>query len=334
MNPVPNMPDSQQGIRLGSCLQLLVNTLIYRVGRAVIMIIQMLSLPLVARIGRAGGGLVFHLDARHRRVALKNLTMCFGWEKSSEEISQIAHENFRRIGENYLCMVKTAAMCFEELKQHLEFSGFEKLQQQGEHQPALNVVAAIGHFGNFELYSRIQDIRPDLQGATTYRALKHPAMNRLMQSLRGQNGCLFFERRTQGRKLRELLNRGGTLLGLLVDQNSFGLRSPFLGHDCNTSLAPAVLALRYNCQLFTIICHRVELAKWRLEVGEQIPTHQSGIPRSSQDIMRDVNRALETTVRRDPANWFWVHRRWKEAERTRPTSDPAPPFLLPERGPS
>jgi KDO2-lipid IV(A) lauroyltransferase len=196
------------------------------------------------------------------------------------------------------------------------------------------VVAAIGHFGNFELYSRIQDIRPDLQGATTYRALKHPAMNRLMQSLRGQNGCLFFERRTQGRKLRELLNRGGTLLGLLVDQNSFGLRSPFLGHDCNTSLAPAVLALRYNCQLFSIICHRVELAKWRLEVGEQIPTHQSGIPRSSQDIMRDVNRALETTVRRDPANWFWVHRRWKEAERTRPTSDPAPPFLLPERGPS
>ena len=25
-----------------------------------------------------------------------------------------------------------------------------------------------------------------------------------------------------------------------------------------------------------------------------------------------VNAALETAVRRDPANWFWVHRRWKE----------------------
>ena len=30
--------------------------------------------------------------------------------------------------------------------------------------------------------------------------------------------------------------------------------------------------------------------------------------------MRDVNRAFETAVRRDPANWFWVHRRWKAAE--------------------
>jgi len=28
--------------------------------------------------------------------------------------------------------------------------------------------------------------------------------------------------------------------------------------------------------------------------------------------MRDVNRALEAAVRRDPANWFWVHRRWKD----------------------
>jgi Kdo2-lipid IVA lauroyltransferase/acyltransferase len=28
--------------------------------------------------------------------------------------------------------------------------------------------------------------------------------------------------------------------------------------------------------------------------------------------MRDVNAALERAVRRDPANWFWVHRRWKD----------------------
>jgi KDO2-lipid IV(A) lauroyltransferase len=27
--------------------------------------------------------------------------------------------------------------------------------------------------------------------------------------------------------------------------------------------------------------------------------------------MRDVNRAFEAAVRRDPANWFWVHDRWK-----------------------
>ena len=27
--------------------------------------------------------------------------------------------------------------------------------------------------------------------------------------------------------------------------------------------------------------------------------------------MRDVNAAFEAAIRRDPANWFWVHNRWK-----------------------
>jgi len=27
--------------------------------------------------------------------------------------------------------------------------------------------------------------------------------------------------------------------------------------------------------------------------------------------MLEVNQAFETAIRRDPANWFWVHKRWK-----------------------
>ena len=287
------------------------NALIYHLGRMVIVFIQWLPLRVVARLGRAGGGLAYHLDARHRRVAEKNLAMCFGCEKSPAEIAAIARENFRRIGENYASAVKTAGMSFEQLKPHLEFAGFEKLPTAGDDGRARNIVAAIGHFGNFELYARIQDIRPDLRGATTYRGLKPPGVDRLMQSLRGANGCRFFERRGGSAGLRELMNHGGSIVGLLTDQHSLGFRAPFLGHDCHTNLAAAVLALRYDCHLYSIICHRVGLAQWRLEVGEQIQTHLNGLARTSADIMRDVNLALEAAVRRDPANWFWVHRRWK-----------------------
>ena len=58
----------------------------------------------------------------------------------------------------------------------------------------------------------------------------------------------------------------------------------------------------------------MELAKWEIEVGDEIPTRENGTPRSTAEIMRDVNRAFEIAVRRDPANWFWVHRRWKGIE--------------------
>ena len=288
------------------------NTLIYWLGRTLIVMIQALPLPFVARLGRCSGGLAYHLTGRYRRVVLDNLTMCFGHEKSPAEITAIARENFRRIGENYASAIKTAAMSYDELKPHLEFSGFENLPKKSGDKPLPNAVMAIGHFGNFELYARIQDIRPDYRGCTTYRALKQPAADRLLKSLRGQNGCQFFERRTDGDKLRELMNQGGALLGLLADQSSKGMRTPFLGHDCNTGLAPAVLALRYDALLHSIICYRIGLAKWRLEFGGQIATHENGQPRPTEAIMRDVNLHLEAAVRRDPANWFWVHRRWKK----------------------
>src|SRR5579885_3210266 len=95
--------------------------LLYILARSLIFLIQSLPLPIVARLCRAGGRLVYWLDARHRRGAIRNLSQCFGTEKTPEQIRQIAIENFRRIGENFACAAKTAAMTYEQLRPHVEF---------------------------------------------------------------------------------------------------------------------------------------------------------------------------------------------------------------------
>jgi lauroyl/myristoyl acyltransferase len=154
---------------------------------------------------------------------------------------------------------------------------------------------------------------PMFKTATTYRGLRQPSLNRLMQSLRERSGCLFFERRTDASALKAAMSKQGLILGLLADQHAGnnGLRIDLFGRECSTSAAPAIFALRYNCPLATGICYRVGLAKWRLEAGDSIATHENGRARSTEEIMRDVNRAFEAAIRRDPANWFWVHNRWK-----------------------
>jgi len=88
-----------------------------------------------------------------------------------------------------------------------------------------------------------------------------------------------------------------------------------LGHECSTSTAPAIFALRYDCALLTGVCYRIGLARWRMEAGELIPTSENGMPRTTEAIMLDVNQAFEAAIRRDPANWFWVHNRWKPASK-------------------
>jgi KDO2-lipid IV(A) lauroyltransferase len=285
----------------------------YVIARGLFALINVLPLTMVARLGRAGGGLFYLLDARHRRVALENLQGVYGKEKSPAILEALARENFRRIGENFICAAKTAMMDNEALRKHMEFAGLEKLPRDVSGNLARSVMVAIGHFGNFELYARGNLVMPGIQAATTYRGLDHPRLDRLMQSLRERSGCRYFERRWDALVLRNALQQERLMLGLLVDQHAGrrGLPIPFFGRIASTSAAPAVLALRYHCPLFSAICYRIGLARWRIEVGDEIPTQEDGHPRPVEAITLEINRAFETAIHRDPANWFWVHRRWK-----------------------
>ena len=168
------------------------DTLLYLLARSLVAAIQALPLVWVARIGRAAGALAYALDGRHRRVALENLNACFRAEKSPEEIRACARENFRRIGENFACAVKTASMPDTAIYQRLEYAGGEHFGPPPKPGNGHSRVIAIGHFGNFELYARATLFVPGYQFATTYRALRQPALNRLLQGLRNQSGCLFF----------------------------------------------------------------------------------------------------------------------------------------------
>src|SRR5207249_8829195 len=131
------------------------------------------------------------------------------------------------------------------------FLGADKLAPRDPADKPRSMVVAIGPFGNFELYARFGQVMPAFQCATTYRGLRQPSLNRLLQSLRAKSGCLFFERRTDAAALKAAMNQPGMLLGLLADQHAGknGLRLPFLGCECSTSPAPAVFALRYHCPL-------------------------------------------------------------------------------------
>jgi KDO2-lipid IV(A) lauroyltransferase len=292
------------------------DTFWYYAALALAKTLQALPIRLVAVLGRAGGSFACVIDRRHRRVACENLRRCFP-EKSADEQGAMAREHFRRLGENYACAVTTARMSEANIARHLEIIGAEKLLANPR-----GAIVAIGHFGNFELYSRLVSKLPGLKGATTYRALKQPRLNALVRELRGHSQCLFFDRRREMKGMLHALRQGGIVLGLLSDQHAGrkGARVPFFDHECSTTVAPALLAQRYKLPLFTAVCFRVGLARWRIEIGDEIQTRGSSCRRPAEEIMSDVNAAFEVAVRRDPANWLWVHDRWRFVKEQRTES--------------
>jgi lauroyl/myristoyl acyltransferase len=294
--------------------------LLYLLARAFLAFIQALPVRWVALLGRCGGALAFWVDGRHRKMALKNLTRCFGNEKTPAEICDIAKENFRRLGEVYACAMKGMAMNDAGLRTIFSVKGAEGVRAVDAEGRLVNRVFTGGHFGNFELANRMSALIPGYQAVATYRGIRPPKLDQLVYRMRTVSGNILVDRRTGADDLKRAMSEGGKLLILASDQadRSGGIELPFLGHYAWTTRAPVILAMRYKCVIFVPICYRVGLGKWVLDIGEPIRMEENGKRRSVEDLMRDINTALEAGVRRDPANWFWVHDRWKTKDKKPP----------------
>ncbi len=293
--------------------------ILYIVARALLLVLQCLPLWLVVRLGRFFGWMVWLFDKRHRKVAFSNIQAAIGKDMSKAEIAGLVKENFKRIGENFSCAAKTLSMNDERIQSVLEVEGREYFRERDDDGKLISRIVAIGHFGNFEIYSRLADFFNEARGATTYRGLKQPMLNRLLQEVRSQSRVTYFERRTEAAALKEFMAKGGAILGLLADQSAGvkGARIEMFGRPCSASTAPAVFALRYDGPLHTAICYRVAPGRWKIEIEPEIPTRENGQPREVEAITEDVQRRFENAIRRDPANWFWVHNRWKHLGKER-----------------
>ena len=293
-------------------LSALVETLIYITASVIIKLTSITPIRYLAWAGRQIGRLAWYIDRRHRLVAIVNIEAAFP-ELNTDACINLSKKNFQRLGETYACILKTGGMNAEQINNLLSFKGYEQIEEIFKNDPEARVILAIGHYGNFELFSWIGLGAPSAKPATTYRALRQPKLTELMLKLRANSGCLYFERRTEGIKLQDALKTPHIVLGLLADQNAGkgGLWLPVFGRETSVSPAPAIFAKRYNCHLFPSACFRIRSGQWLIELGKEIPVIENGLRRSTVSITRDIISAQEQTIRRDPANWFWVHNRWK-----------------------
>jgi Kdo2-lipid IVA lauroyltransferase/acyltransferase len=92
-----------------------------------------------------------------------------------------------------------------------------------------------------------------------------------------------------------------------------GIPVPFFGRDAMTAPALARLARRFDCTVVPARVERIRGAHFRLVCEEPIAVPRTDDPHADTlALMTTVNATIERWVRADPAQWFWLHRRWPE----------------------
>ena len=224
---------------------------------------------------------------------------------SSSEIRRLTFRHFTTLGANGICSFKVAALSQKAILRVAPFVNSEVVERnilKGR-----GVVLAISHMGSWELYAQAAFQRPETRFGTIYQALRNPYLDDLINRDR-QKGVETFDRKNGFQAAIALLRKPGRT-AVLVDQSAGngGIWMPFFNRLCSTSPLAAALAIRTNSVVVPAAIYTSGFARWRIVFEEEIP-YDRGNP---EQLTADIDAALERQIRRSPADWFWVHNRWK-----------------------
>jgi KDO2-lipid IV(A) lauroyltransferase len=113
--------------------------------------------------------------------------------------------------------------------------------------------------------------------------------------------------------------RAGGLVSLLLDQDAGagGVRIPFLGREASAWPGAARFSLQTGCPVIPMGIIRQADGSHVLHVGPALtPAGRAGDEAGIRAYTAEISLAVEAWVRLAPEQWFWVHRRWKEVERS------------------
>ncbi len=278
--------------------------------KAISFIIASLPSRLMVVVGRYLGRLVYLIDGRHRKVALDNLRMAFGQEKTEDEIRTIARGVFENIAITSLEFMKIPWLGEGDMDRYIECSGLENLKNAFS--KGRGVILYTAHLGNWELLAAWYGIK-GYRGDIVVRPLDSPLVEGFVRWIRTRCGnAVVYKKRSMRRLIRTLSDNG--LVGILLDQNvtlSEGVFVDFFGIPACTNRGLALLAMKTGSPVIPTFIVRTEKGH-RIVIEKEIETLRTG------DKMADVvtntqrfTRVIEDMIRRYPDQWFWVHRRWK-----------------------
>jgi len=190
-----------------------------------------------------------------------------------------------------------------------EFEGFERLENLPR---TTGIVFAAAHFGAWEVAGTALP-RGGYPMWSMMRGFRNMFADRHIREMRRTTGAHMLEKHGALRHIIRLL-RGGEHVALLIDQDArrHGIFVEFFGRPACTTPAPASLALRTGAPIAFGYAHRIGRERFRIVLDDLIQPNQDAD--KDEEILRITQRLtadLERLVRKHPAEWLWMHRRWK-----------------------
>ena len=250
-----------------------------------------------------------------RGEVLARLGECFP-ETDAAARAAIYRRMWRNLAEGLVEICRYAGGKTREVLDEREVRGRENLDAALA--GGRSVIALLAHVGNYPLLAADVPRLFALRLSFVYKPFRSAWATRAWQEFQDAAGVEGIPSRGAYRQALKAL-KAGRALGFMLDQNrprGEAVFVPYFGRLAATSPGLALLSWHSGAPVLPVFEHR-EGGRHVVELGTPIPPPPDREEETLREYTARYTALIEDEVRRHPAEWLWLHRRWK----TRPEGE-------------
>ncbi len=289
-----------------------------RLGLGLLWLLHWLPLPVLAAIARGMGAMLFRLASSRRKVGLRNLELCFPAMPLPER-EALLKQHFQWLTQSLLDRAVLWWASGDRIQGLIEVEGDIGLAERVWRTEGRATMWLCPHFVGLDVAGAAILLCQKQPGASIYQTQSHPLLDRLMKQGRLRFGdAEIFPRQDSIKPLLRAVKAGRGFFNL--PDMDFGLQDaafvPFFGVPAATLLAPSRMARMLNMVVQPVITELLPGGRgWRVRFMPPL----AGFPTTDAEADTALmNRFIEGEILKQPAQYLWVHKRFK----TRPEGLP------------
>lgn len=273
--------------------------------------VRRLPKSLARHLGSMIGRLLYRALGKRRQIALDNLKIAFGNTLTDREHQEICLQSFINVGKTAIEFLRFPKLTLANIWREVSVSGTEHIVKSLDE--GRGAVVFLPHFGNWELLALVYGVIIPNQAKALAFPLKNRWLNALVWKYREHLSLKLIPRQQAVRETFRAL-KTNYAVGFFADQDAGreGVFVNFFGQPASAVRGPVTFALKTGAPLHFSLNIRQPDDRHHVHISPQIALERSG--NFEQDVRTNTARlmdCLEEYIRQYPAQWLWIHNRWK-----------------------
>jgi KDO2-lipid IV(A) lauroyltransferase len=267
----------------------------------IIKLFGFVPLNIRSQIGSWLGSLIYLLPGKDKKFAALQLKVIMPEVETGKCLQGV----YAGLGQNLFEVINLKPLTDKPHKIRLDANSSQLLSSlKAEGVPILALTA---HLSNWDLLGAFL-VKEGFKVSTIGREARNRHLQKILSSLREGYGIKTIWR-SDSSTAKAIINefKNCNMIGALIDQDTYvqSVMIDFMGRPARTPCSLVSIAKKFNARVVTAFITRRGLGAYDIEI-KQI---DSGL--ADKEILKEYNDRLSEKVRAFPAQWVWIHKRWR-----------------------